>query len=133
MSRENVELVRRGLEAFNDRDLDALMELYTEDVEWRLIGGFVDLMGSELSGRDAVRGFFSDWIENLGGRAESETVLEAGDRVVQVLRLTSTGGASGAPATQRMGQVFSFRDGRACAVDNYWDADEALEAAGLSA
>ena len=59
-------------------------------------------------------------------------MLEAGDRVVQVLRLTSAGGASGAPATQRMGQVFSFRDGRVCVVDNYWDAEAALEAVGLS-
>lgn len=131
MSSEHLEIVRRGLEAFNDRDLDALMALCTEDVEWRLFGGFVDLMGTEVSGRDAVRSFFSDWIENLGGRGEPEALLEAGDRVVFVLRLSSAGGASGAPSTQRLGQVFRFRDGRISAVDNYWDADEALKAAGL--
>ncbi len=132
MSRENLELVRRGLEAFNARDLDSLMQLCTEDVEWRLHGGFVDLIGTRVSGRDALRRFIADWIENLGGSAEPEALLEAGDRVVQVMRLTSAGGASGAPATQRLGQVFTFRDGGIWAVDNYWDADEALESVGLS-
>ena len=46
MSQENVELVRRGLQAFNERDIDAWLGCFTEDVEWRLIGGFGDLMGT---------------------------------------------------------------------------------------
>ena len=44
MSQENVEIVRRAHQAFNDRDLDALLASFTDDAEWRLIGGFADLM-----------------------------------------------------------------------------------------
>jgi hypothetical protein len=39
MSLENVDIVRRAHQAFNDRDLDALLASFTDDAEWRLIGG----------------------------------------------------------------------------------------------
>jgi len=42
------------------------------------------------------------------------------------------GEASGAATTHRAGQVFTFRDGQISAIDNYWEAAEALEAVGLS-
>ncbi len=131
MSQEHMDLVRRGFDAFNDRDLEALLASYTEDVEWRMVGGLADLMGGEVRGREALGGFLSDWLENLGGRAETESLLEAGDRILAVIHLTSAGGTSGAPTTQQIGQVYSFRDGQICAIDNYWNADEALKAAGL--
>jgi ketosteroid isomerase-like protein len=131
MSRENVERVRQGFQAYMDRDLEALLAGFTDDAEWRLIGGFADLMGSEFRGREALRAFFSDWMENLGGRAEIESVLEVEDRVVAIVRSVGVGGVSGAPATMRWGQVYSFKEGRVSAVDNYYEADEALAAVGL--
>jgi ketosteroid isomerase-like protein len=41
MSQENVEIVRRVHEAFNARDVKAVLELVRPDVEWRpaLFGG----------------------------------------------------------------------------------------------
>ncbi len=126
-----VELVRRGFDAFNDHDLDAVLALYADDVEWRMIGGLADLIGGEVTGRDALGRFFSDWIENLGGGIEVESMFEAGDRVVSIIHLTSAGGSSGAPTTQRLGEVFTFRGSEICAVDNYWNADEALISTGL--
>jgi ketosteroid isomerase-like protein len=98
----------------------------------RLIGGFADLMGTEFRGHEGLRRFFNEWVGNLGVRGEMEAVLEAGDRVVVIARAQGAGDASGAPATIRSGQVYSFRDGRISAVDNYYEASEALEAAGLS-
>ena len=132
MSQENVEVVRCAYQAFNDHDLDALLANYTDDVEWRLIGGFADLMGTEFIGRDALRGFFSEWIGNLGGQAKIESILEANDQVVLIMSMAGEGGASGAPATVRAGQVFSFRDGLISAVDTYYEPSDALEAVGLS-
>jgi ketosteroid isomerase-like protein len=131
LSYERLALVERGLAAFNDRDLDTLLAAYTDDAEWRLHGGLDDLVGTEVKGREAVRSFLGDWIENLGSRVEPERVLEADGRVVAMLRLESSGGASGAPTTQRIGQVYSFRDEQIRVVDNYWQAGEALEAVGL--
>ena len=131
MSQENVEVVRRAFRSFNDRDFDVLLACYTDDVEWRLFGGFADLMGSEFRGRDALRRWFTDWIDNLGVRAEIEALREVEDQIVVVTRTVGAGGASGARATDRGGQIYSFRDGLISAVENYYEPNQALEAAGL--
>ena len=132
MSQENVEIVRRGFQAFNDRDLDAMLDSLAEDVEWRLIGGFADMVGSEFRGRAGVRRFLIDIIESVGGRSEIETILEADDRVVVTVRSVGAGGTSGTPVTLRWGQVYTFCHGQISEVDNYYTANEALEAVGLS-
>jgi ketosteroid isomerase-like protein len=36
MSREDIENARRGIEAWNREDLDAFLETWAEDAEWRL-------------------------------------------------------------------------------------------------
>jgi ketosteroid isomerase-like protein len=132
MSQANVEIVRSGFRAFNERNFDAVLANFADDVEWRLIGGFADLMGAEFKGHEAMRRFLNDWDEYLGGEAEIETVLEANDRVVVIVRSVAAGGRSGAPAAMRWGQVYRFRHGQISAVDNYYVASEALEAVGLS-
>ncbi len=38
MSQENVELLRRGVEAWNRRELDVWLDLGTPDVEWMPAG-----------------------------------------------------------------------------------------------
>jgi ketosteroid isomerase-like protein len=38
MSQENVELLRRGIEAWNRRELDVWLDLGTPDVEWMPAG-----------------------------------------------------------------------------------------------
>jgi uncharacterized protein len=132
MSQENVEIVRRAYQAFNEGDLDAMLSFFAEDAEWRLIGGFASLMGAEFRGHQGLRRFFDDWRENLGIRPEMESLLEADDRVVVIVRSAGAGGISGAPATMRGGQVYHFRHGLISAVDNYYEASGALEAVGLS-
>jgi ketosteroid isomerase-like protein len=132
MSQENVEIVRRAHQAFNDRDLDALLASFTDDAEWRLIGGFADLIGTEFRGHEELRRLFNEWVDNLGLQGKMEAVLEADDRVVVMLRVTGAGGASGVPTTIRSGNVYFFRDGKISAVDSYYEASQALEAVGLS-
>jgi ketosteroid isomerase-like protein len=133
VSRENAEIVRRLFHAGNRRDFAAMLANAADDVEWRLIGGFADLMGAEFKGHDGVRRFFKDWNEYLpGGQAEIETVLEANDRVVVIVRTVAAGGRSGAPAAMRWGQVYTFRDRQISSIDNYYNPNEALEAVGLS-
>jgi ketosteroid isomerase-like protein len=132
MSQENVEVVHRAFQAFNDRDWDALPTLFTEDVVWRLIGGFADVMGSEFRGHEGLRRWITDWIENLGVRSEIEAVFDVDDRVAVITRSVAAGGTSGTPATLRSGQVYFFRDGQISAVDNYYEVSDVLEAVGLS-
>jgi ketosteroid isomerase-like protein len=49
-----------------------------------------------------------------------------------IARTVGAGDGSGVPVIQRWGQIYSFRGGKIVAVDNYWNASEALEAVGLS-
>ena len=63
--------------------------------------------------------------ENLGWGTTAESIREAGERVVVIVRTAGVGGSSGASASWRWGQIYAFRDGRVCAVDNYFEAREA--------
>ena len=78
MSQENVETVRRAFQAFNDRDVDAMLANWSDDVEMRLIGGFADLMGSEFRGHEGIRLWMDEWVGNLDVRAEIEYVIADG-------------------------------------------------------
>jgi ketosteroid isomerase-like protein len=131
MSQDNVEIIRRAFRAFNERDVDAMLANWADDVEMRLVGGFADLMGAEFRGHEGVRRWFGEWVGSVDVRAEIEEIHDAGDRVVVVARAVGSGEASGAPVTLRGGQIYTFRDGIVIAVDNYYEAGEALEAAGL--
>jgi ketosteroid isomerase-like protein len=131
VSEEDVEIVRREFQAFNDRDFATLESTLCEDVVMRLIGGFADLQGAEFRGRDAYLSWCREMISTLDGTAEIETIREVGDHVVTVSAGMGSGATSGIPVTLRFGTVYSFRDGRISAIDNYYDPDEALKAVGL--
>ncbi|WP_160668746.1 nuclear transport factor 2 family protein [Pseudarthrobacter sp. ATCC 49987] len=61
---ENVELVRRGFEAFNAGDMASLSELFAEDAVWHVAGSGV-LSGAK-QGRDAILAYFGE----LGARTQ---------------------------------------------------------------
>ena len=132
MSQDRLDIVRRSVQAFNDRDVDAMLDNWDDDVVMRLVGGFADLMGTEFRGHDGIRTWMNDWVGSIAVRAEIEALFEADDRVVVIARAVGEGDASGAPVALRAGQVYSFRDGLVSAVENYYDAGEALRAVGLS-
>ncbi|MDI3212822.1 nuclear transport factor 2 family protein [Arthrobacter sp. AL12] len=70
---ENVELVRRGYEAFNAGDMATLSELFAEDAVWHVAGNGV-LSGTKL-GRDAVLAYFGE----LGSRSQGSLSVTVTD------------------------------------------------------
>jgi ketosteroid isomerase-like protein len=112
MSQENAEIVRRAFDEWNRRDFDSLRDLFHEDVELHFIGGFSNLLGEALRGRDAVFQFWRDFIGTLGGEFELEAAHDAGSRVVTIATVRGVGGTSGVPSEIRFGQVWSLRDGK---------------------
>ena len=78
MSLENVQVIRDVMQGFNDRD-ESLIERYDEHVEYRLIGGFADLAGQSLKGREAVLRFAWELIETFGAEMEVEQVFGVDD------------------------------------------------------
>ena len=136
MSQENVELVRRGFDAFNrvgaSGDLTALVQVqreffdpaieYIPVVEGMRIRGHEDLL-------DYWRRWFEPWSEI---RWDVEEVIDAGEQVLAVFTIVARGKGSGMEITQRSCVVFEGRDGKVVRAREYLLREEALEAAGLS-
>lgn len=109
-STENIELVRRGYEAFNAGDMATLGELFAEDAVWHAAGN--GAMSGTKQGRDAVLAYFGE----LGAGSEGSFQTEVQDIVggenhtvaIQQARATSNG------KTLEMGTVIAFvvRDGK---------------------
>jgi hypothetical protein len=59
MSHENVEIVKRGIDAFNDRDVDLLATLVTPDFAWfPALPGVVE--GDGYRGREGIEMYFEE-------------------------------------------------------------------------
>jgi ketosteroid isomerase-like protein len=135
MSQENVEIVRRIGEVWNESAFEGLIEEdllhpeieYHDDKRWP--------EARSTSGTSAFLERFSDFMDVFGeeARLETEQVLDGdGDRVVSIFRLTGRGRASGLPHDHRWGYLCRVRDGQIYFMQAFLDPDEALEAAGLS-
>jgi ketosteroid isomerase-like protein len=64
-------------------------------------------------------------------RFEPERFIDAGDRVVVLIRLVAEGGASGVTTELKTAHVWTGRHGRMSSIQIYRDRAEALEAVGL--
>ena len=131
MSAANLEIVKRALDAFNRRDVDAFLALATPDFEWS--PSMVAIEGQTYRGREGIDTYFG----NLKNAWEEFQVLrdefrDLGDLVVMLGRLQGRGKGSGVPVDSSLGMVFDFRGGTISRIRGYLDHAEALRAAGLS-
>jgi ketosteroid isomerase-like protein len=131
MSQENVEVVRRSLDAFERGDFDAAMEALDPRIEYDLTH-FPD--GKVYLGHDGVREAFRIWLGTWEDyRQEIDEVIDLGeDEVVVVLREFGRGKGSGIEVERPTAGVWTLRDGKAVRIRFYAGKAEALEAAGLS-
>jgi ketosteroid isomerase-like protein len=129
MSQERVELLKRGVDAHNRRDLDAFADLCTADVEWfPSMAGAIE--GGSYKGREGMERYFEHYDETWEGfRVEADEYRSVGDRVLALGRLEATGRGSGVPVSTPMGAVSEFRDGKMSRTRTYLDQAEALRAA----
>lgn len=130
MSQENVDLYRRGIEAFNRRDLDAFLALAHPDVVG--ISRVLAIEGDSYRGYDGTR----DWWTDLLGvfpdfRIEVIWVRDAGDLTVSELRNSAHGEGSAARLEEFVWQVSEWRDGRVVRWQMHEKEQDALAAAGL--
>jgi ketosteroid isomerase-like protein len=90
-------------------------------------------VGAEYLGADGIRRFFAD-IEDTGPdfRIEVQRVQAIGDsHALALLRVSSTGRASGIATSAESANVYDFIDGKISRVRIFLDRDEALKAVGL--
>ena len=133
MSQENVEIVRRMLQAFADGGLDAMAEFWDPDIDWRAAEGAIDDVG-EMHGPVAVRRYIQDWIDTFDDfGVVLEDLRDVGDdRVLGIQRLNGRAKLSGTETELRYAVISTVRDGKVVQVREYLNVDQALEALGLS-
>ena len=86
-----------------------------------------------LQGKEAVRGFWREWLAAWETVQFEYELIDAGDRVVMLLDQRMRGRSTGIEVSfGRYAQVFTFRDGLLVHWKAYLSQAEALEAAGLS-
>ncbi|HEY2180099.1 MAG TPA: nuclear transport factor 2 family protein [Solirubrobacteraceae bacterium] len=129
---ENVQTVKRGIDAYNERDIDRLYELAIADFEWvpAIVARFE---GESVRGRDGMEAYFREVEETWGVyRLIADEVRDLGDQVLVIGRIELRGRASGLPTDTPWGCVFHFRDGKLARAQAYLDHGDAKRAAGLS-
>jgi len=133
MSRDNVEIVRKLLDIYNERSFAENVSLIDPDIVWDV--SRVDLPdATAYTGPLEFSGFVETWEEGFASeRMEAEELVDAGDQIVVTVRHHGRGRASGIEVDQRFAMVWTLSGGRAVRMDVYPTREEALKAVGLSA
>jgi ketosteroid isomerase-like protein len=121
VSESNVELARRGFEAISRGDLDAVRDLLDPEVKWH--GGNP---AEGCQNRQQALGFMRQ-ARARQPTAEMVDVIDAGDRVVVILRRSAGDGNS----TELVANLTTFRDGKVVEMVHYPNPNDARAAAGV--
>ena len=127
-----MEIVRAWFEAWERGGIDAVAEFFDPQIDWRAAEGAPDDAGP-IRGADAMRAYAQDWLENFDElRVEPDELIDAGEEVVAVQRVSGRAKASGIKAELRYAVVYTVRDGKIVRGREYWERAQALEAVGLA-
>ena len=132
MSQENVEVVRRVSDAYNRRDVEAMLDELHPEIEWYpwlqvQLGGGATVYRGHQGVRDGVRDGEDAFSEV---RAELSEVRDLGDRAFAIGHLRGRGKESGAITESAIAWIVEFRSGKVIRVREFLDPEKALEAAG---
>ena len=129
MSREKVDIARRGIDAFNRGDVEALAPDTTEDVElFPALAGAVE--GGGFHGRAGIEAYFQITAETWGEfRVLAEDFYDLGDGVLVVGRIWGRGKGSRVPVEAPNAIVMDFRGTKVWRIHSYFDQAEAQDVA----
>jgi ketosteroid isomerase-like protein len=129
MSGANVERVRESFE-FVDREHKPDFDLLHPDIRWHTRADLPDT--ATYRGHDGVTTLMADWFGAFDDlRVDVEELIDAGDRVVVVLRLHGRARGSAHEVEMCETHVLTMRDGQVTEVHEYLTKAEALKVVGL--
>ena len=127
----NIELVRQVNAAFSSGEIDDILAMLHPEFE-TIVGPELSAEPDAYKGHDGVRRYFDSFRDAMDQiRFDPFRLREAGTSVVAAVRLSARGRFTGIPVEQRLGQVWTIRDGKVIGVRSFLTYDEALRAAGL--
>jgi ketosteroid isomerase-like protein len=131
MSHETVEFLRQGYEALQRGDLETFEALSRERLDPEFAFHHV-WDGRVFRGFEGTMEWIADTRETWDDYSQELTeIIDLGDDVVVVVRLSTRGGGSGVPVAQELAVVWTFEGDRAVRARSFTSRAEALEAAGL--
>jgi ketosteroid isomerase-like protein len=107
-------------------------EYYDEQVEVRMPADYPEGEQVHVGRRGmseliaVLRDSWTEW------RFEAERFIDAGERVLVLIRVVAEGGASGVATERKTAHLWALRGGRLSEIRIYRDRGEALEAVGLA-
>jgi len=130
MSQENVEVVRRHIEAWNRRDLTAWLDLFHSDAEidWSRARGLFKGVYRGRGGHEAFWGEFWSTFEDV--QSENHGLAEAGSEIV-LSNTVHIRGRQGIEVVASSTHVFTVENGKITRFRLFQERAEALEAVGL--
>ena len=131
MSQENVELVRRSIEAYERGDVEEMLSFFDAESELHsaIVGG---AEGNVYRGHDGFRNWLADFSETFEDvRNEWGEFRDLGDRVLVFGHVKARGRGSGVQLDSPMGWVYTVRRGKLVRAEGFLNRAEALQAAGL--
>ena len=131
MSSENIELARRGYEAFATGDLAPLSDFFDPEIE---VHDFPDVPDRAVyHGPEGFLALLANVVAEFDDfRIEPEKFIAIDDEHVLVLvRTVGRGKGSGAEVEVHVAHLWRIRDGRAIELRLHGSREEALEAVGL--
>jgi ketosteroid isomerase-like protein len=135
MSQENVEIVRRVIEAHDGGDFAAVFAAYDQEIEWHIARVAPPMTDFEpvYHGHEGVRDFWRQWLAAWETASfEYEDFIEAGDSVVTILSQRMRGRRSGVELEwNSYAQVWTLLEGKIVRVEFFPTRSEALETLGL--
>ncbi|MEK6252717.1 MAG: nuclear transport factor 2 family protein [Actinomycetota bacterium] len=130
MSQADIETLRAGYEAGSRGDLEGAFRDVHPDFELQAADR-VPSPGT-YRGPEEARRFIEDMLEPFEEvTAEPEEFFENGDRIAVILHLRYRPRGSSAEMENRVGHLWTMRDGKAARLQIFLEREKALEAAGL--
>jgi ketosteroid isomerase-like protein len=127
--------VRLALEAYNRRDLDAVVAVWAAGCEYRPDPAWVKagLVDPSYRGAEGYRRYIATADEVWGGENQLTGVelIDLGERFVVLAEVSMRAQASGVPLTEAYAVVTTLEGGRIVLHEEYFDHAQALEAAGV--
>jgi uncharacterized protein len=118
----NTEIVQEAYRCFGKADIEGLLNLLTEDIEWTTPEIDVYELGGTRRGRDEVGRFFAllDETENIT-EFEPEEFIADGERVVVLGKSTATVRETGRSHSSEWVHIYSVSDGKISSFKEFFD------------
>jgi ketosteroid isomerase-like protein len=133
MSQQNVDLVRRLIESFNEAGFSARTTVDFFDANAVFEEPPEQPAPRVARGRDAAIEIFRSFDETWEAhRSEAEEIRVIDDARILLFSVEHFRGRNGIEIVQPCGTIFTLRAGKVVRMQSFWERENALEAAGLS-